>query len=51
MASVLEDNVRDRLLLFYMKVHATGDGRLKKMFRQFIRKERERLARLQSRNE
>ncbi len=48
MPAVLEDSVRDRLLQFYMKVHATGDCRLKRMFRQFIQKERARLARLQA---
>ena len=47
MPDVLENSVRDRLLVFYMKVHATGDCRLKRMFRQFIQKERSRLARLQ----
>jgi len=47
MPAVLEDGVRDRLLQFHMKIHATGDWRLKRMFRQFIQRERERLARLQ----
>ena len=47
MPDVLEDSVRDRLLQFYMKIHATGDCRLKRMFRQFVAKERKRLARLQ----
>lgn len=48
MPAVLEDSVRDRLLQFYIKVHTTGDCRLKKMFRLFIQKEREHLARLQA---
>lgn len=47
MPAVLEDSVRDRLLQFHVMIHATGDCRLKRMFRRFIQKERERLARLQ----